>query len=204
MTSGNGRIGLLLRCCQLTNPTNAAIPITNGVMTTGSVHPSRCDSISAYTVAASPPPIGDPGDIDRAPSTGPDIGHSRNVSAYPSAIGIADNTKIQRQPRKSTQIPPEERPNARRLPSTRSRPRSPRTSVVFEHRIDQRQRTRHEERRTQALDEARGDQHRRRGGNLRITEPAPKANSPNRITGTRPNRPEMDPPGRIAAAIANR
>lgn len=36
------------------------------------------------------------------------------------------------------------------------------------------------------------------------TEPAPKANSPNRITGTRPNRSEMDPPGRIAAAIANR
>ncbi|CNN63245.1 Uncharacterised protein [Mycobacterium tuberculosis] len=36
------------------------------------------------------------------------------------------------------------------------------------------------------------------------TEPAPKANSPNRITGTRPNRSEMDPPGRIAATIASR
>jgi hypothetical protein len=36
------------------------------------------------------------------------------------------------------------------------------------------------------------------------TEAAPKAKSPNRITGTRPNRSEMDPPGSIAAAIANR
>ena len=36
------------------------------------------------------------------------------------------------------------------------------------------------------------------------TEAPPKANSPNLITGTRPNRSEMDPPGSIAAAIANR
>ena len=36
------------------------------------------------------------------------------------------------------------------------------------------------------------------------TEPAPKATSPKRITGTRPNRSEMEPPGRIAAANASR
>jgi hypothetical protein len=47
-----------------------------------------------------------------------------------------------------------------------SRPPSPdadrRGLVCFiEHGIDQRQRARHEERRTQALNEARGDQHRR-------------------------------------------
>jgi hypothetical protein len=36
------------------------------------------------------------------------------------------------------------------------------------------------------------------------TEPTPKAASPKRITGKRPNRSEMDPPGRIAAARASK
>ena len=36
------------------------------------------------------------------------------------------------------------------------------------------------------------------------TEPAPKATSPKRITGIRPNRSEMEPPGRIMAARASR
>ena len=35
-------------------------------------------------------------------------------------------------------------------------------------------------------------------------EPVPKATSPNRITGTRPKRSEMEPPGRIEAASARR
>ena len=52
----------------------------------------------------------------RAPSTRPDIGHSQTVSAYPTAAGIADNTKIQRQPRKSTHIPPSRGPNAKAVP----------------------------------------------------------------------------------------
>ena len=36
------------------------------------------------------------------------------------------------------------------------------------------------------------------------TEPAPKAASPQRITGIRPNRSEMAPPGRTMAATASR
>ena len=36
------------------------------------------------------------------------------------------------------------------------------------------------------------------------TEPVPKATNPKRITGTRPNRSEMEPPGRIVAASASR
>ena len=36
------------------------------------------------------------------------------------------------------------------------------------------------------------------------TEPAPKATSPKRITGIRPNRSEMAPPGSTVAATASR
>ena len=36
------------------------------------------------------------------------------------------------------------------------------------------------------------------------TEPIPKVSSPNRITGTRPNRSAMEPPGKIAAARASK
>jgi len=36
------------------------------------------------------------------------------------------------------------------------------------------------------------------------TEPAPKAASPKRSIGTRPNRSEMEPPGKIIAARASR
>lgn len=35
-------------------------------------------------------------------------------------------------------------------------------------------------------------------------EPVPKATSPNRMTGTRPNRSEMEPLGKMAAARASR
>ena len=35
-------------------------------------------------------------------------------------------------------------------------------------------------------------------------EPVPKAASPKRMTGTRPNRSEMKPPGRIVAASASK
>lgn len=34
--------------------------------------------------------------------------------------------------------------------------------------------------------------------------PVPNANSPKRITGTRQNKSEIDPPGRIVAACASR
>ncbi len=36
------------------------------------------------------------------------------------------------------------------------------------------------------------------------TEPVPKATKPKRITGNRPNRSEMEPPGRMIAAWASR
>ena len=36
------------------------------------------------------------------------------------------------------------------------------------------------------------------------TEPVPKGTNPKRITGTRPNRSEMEPPGRIVAARASK
>jgi hypothetical protein len=36
------------------------------------------------------------------------------------------------------------------------------------------------------------------------TEPTPKAASPKRITGMRPNRSEMEPPGKTMAARASR
>ena len=175
-------------------------------MTIGSVQPSRCDSINAYTVAASPTadrPT--PAVSTRAPSTRPDVGHSQNVSAYPIAMGIADNTKIQRQPRKSTHSPPSRGPNAKAAPvhpvqtpiaadwcalsktvlisasdpGTRNaapRPWARRAVISIAGAV---------------------------AAAARI-EPAPKVSSPNRITGMRPNRSETDPPGRTAAAIANR
>ena len=36
------------------------------------------------------------------------------------------------------------------------------------------------------------------------TEPIPKATNPKRITRTRPNRSEMEPPGKIVAANAKK
>ena len=36
------------------------------------------------------------------------------------------------------------------------------------------------------------------------SEPVPKVISPKRMTGTRPKRSEMEPPGRIMAACASR
>jgi hypothetical protein len=120
-------------------------------------------------------------------------------------MGIVENTKIQRQPRKSTHIPPTRGPNANAVPvhpvqtpiaadwcalsntvlinasepGTRNAAPTPwmRRAVI-----------------SIAAEVATAAR----------TEAPPKASSPNLITGTRPNRSEMDPPGSIAAAIANR
>jgi hypothetical protein len=139
------------------------------------------------------------------PSTRLDIGHSQNVSAYPTAMGIADNTKIQRQPRKSTHIPPSRGPNAKAAPVHPVQTPIAADWCALSNTVlisASEPGTRNAAPRPwmrRAVISIAGEV-----ATAARTEPAPKANSPNRITGTRPNTSEMDPPGRIAAAIVSR
>ncbi|OBH18281.1 hypothetical protein A5694_22125 [Mycolicibacter sinensis] len=141
----------------------------------------------------------------RAPSTRPDIGHNQNVSAYPTVIGIADNTKIQRQPRKSTHIPPNKGPSAKAVPvhpvqTPIAADRAALSNTVLISASEPG--TRKAAPRPwmmRAVTSAAGDV-----AAAARTEPTPKASRPHRITGMRPSRSEIDPPGRITVAIANK
>src|ERR1700733_10417624 len=68
-------------------------PTISDAVTRGSPHPCCWDSISAYTVAASPhADNAAPATSTRACSAGPGTSRNQNVNAKPMTIGIADNT----------------------------------------------------------------------------------------------------------------
>lgn len=120
-------------------------------------------------------------------------------------MGIADNTKIQRQPRKSTHSPPSRGPAAKAVPVhpvqtpiAADRCALSKTVLISASEPGTRNAAPRPWTRRAAISIA---------GEVAAaarTEPAPKASSPKRITGTRPNRSETEPPGNIAATIANR
>ena len=145
------------------------------------------------------------GDVDAGAFGGP--GHR----AQPKRQGEADDHRDRRQdidPSPAQEVhgqSPQQRPQRKCGAGPGSPGPDRRRSVcAVERGVDQRERAGHQKRAAQPLDDAPGDQHRRVAAVAANTEPVPKATSPKRITGTRPNRSEMEPPGRIMAARASK